>query len=1160
MNSQYALIAGQWPELHEEALKVEQFARSDPRTACFYGRRTIELLVEWVYENDSQLQRPWGEPNLSQMMHAYEFRYLVGEQTLGRFQLIKNRGNEAVHRAEPMGVAASVLVASELFHVLRWLALTYGRNRETARAARFNKALLPYPHRGTTAANQTREQLQELASQLAERDRQLREAREENEASRQELERLRKEISAQRKANEADTKPEPDLSEFDTRRSYIDFYLEEAGWVHGQSCTHEHEVQGMPNATGTGFVDYVLWGNDGKPLALVEAKRSSRDSMEGQRQAELYANCLEQRYGQRPLIFLSNGYRHRLWDDLRYPPREVQGFYKKDELETLIRRREIRQPLAQATLSNTIAGRYYQQRAIRAICESLEQGHLKALLVQATGTGKTRTAISLTDVLTRCNWVKRVLFLADRTSLVLQAERAFRRFLPDCSPVNLVTNKGGEGRVFLSTYNTMMNLIDAEDGYGVKRFGVGHFDLVIIDEAHRSVYQKYGAIFAYFDSLLSGLTATPREEIDRNTYELFDRAIGLPTDEYGLDQAIADRFLVPFRPISVSLRFPREGINYADLSDEEKAQWDLLDWEENVLGTGRVDSGAINNWLFNDDTVDKGLEVLMTQGCQEASGDRLGKSVIFARNHKHAEFIRERFDYNYPHLAGKAARVIDNQVKYAQSLIDEFADSGSDLRIAISVDMLDTGIDIPEIVNLVFFKPVRSRTKFWQMVGRGTRTCKDLFGPGRDKECFWIFDLCQNLEFFLGQGGADSTSAPETLSTRLFRSRLALIEVIDNKVGHKVDQKTLQAGIGMAITAAEGEPDEPETALRLHRHTLAELLRCHVAACPADNFLVRPHLQLVERFRNGESWASLSPDDHQDLAATLAPLPSAYAEQQGDTDADARRFDLLLYNLQLTLLRAEPRYNRLQKQLRDLAAQLEARPNIPQVAAELELIRDLLRDEWWQDVTVPMLEEVRRRLRALMGLIEPISRDPLYTNFTDELGVMRELDAAALLTRDEFQQFRLRAKDFLKAHEDHLTMQRLRRNQPLTPADLDELQRLLLSHGVGTEQAIQRAAEECNGFGLFIRSIVGLDRNAAKELFAAFLAEGTHTATQIRFINEILDELTSRGVMDPARLYDPPFSDLAPTGPEGLFSEAEVDNICHLLDMIKTSAMAAQAA
>ena len=1137
--SQYALIAGQWPELHEEAQKVEQFALSDPRTACFYARRTIELLVVWVYDNDAQLQRPPTAQTLADLMYARVFSDLAGEQ-MRRFRLLKDLGNKAVHRSDPIRVGDAVLAARELFQILRWFALTYGRDPQRVRGCSFNVDQLPSRDASAAQQAQSREQLEALAEQLADRDQQLRDQRLATLASQEELDRLRQEITALRRANEAAAQPEPDLSEFDTRRGYIDHYIEEAGWVHGNSCTHEHAVQGMPNATVQGFVDYVLWGDDGKPLALVEAKRSSRDPMEGQRQAELYADCLEQRYGQRPLIFLSNGYQHRLWDDLRYPPRDVQGFYKQDELAALIRRRDIRQPLAQAMISRDITDRYYQQRAIRAICESLEQGRLKALLVQATGTGKTRTAISLSEVLTRCNWVKRVLFLADRTSLVLQAERAFRRFLPDCSPVNLVTNKGGEGRVFLSTYPTMMNLIDTEDSHGIRRFGVGHFDLVIVDEAHRSVYQKYGAIFAYFDSLLVGLTATPREEIDRNTYELFDRELGMPTDEYGLDQAINDGFLVPFKPISVPLRFPREGISYATLSADEKAQWELLDWEEDVQNSGQIDSGAINAWLFNADTVDKGLKVLMTEGCLDAGGDRLGKSVIFARNHKHAEFIRERFDHHYPHLAGKAARVIDNQVKYAQSLIDEFADPASDLRIAISVDMLDTGIDIPEIVNLVFFKPVRSRTKFWQMVGRGTRTCKNLFGPGRDKECFWIFDLCQNLEYFLGEGGTESTAAPESLSTRLFRSRLALIDTID--------QQALQR----SSASSNG--------LDTHRRELSELLRCHVAACPADNFLVRPHLQLVERFRLSEAWASLSPDDHQALSGTLAPLPSAYAEQQGDTDADARRFDLLLYNLQLGLLRAEPRFVRLQQQLRELAAQLEARANIPQVAAELELIRDLLSDAWWQDLTVPMLEEVRRRLRALMGLIEPTSREPLYTNFADELGELRELDAAAMLSRDEFQQFRLRARDFLKAHEDHLTMQRLRRNQPLTPADLDELQRFLLSHGVGSEQAIQRATVECNGFGLFIRSLVGLDRNAAKELFAEFLAEGTHTATQIRFINEILDELTSRGVMDPARLYDPPFSDLAPTGPEGLFSEAEVDNICHLLDMIKTRAMAAQAA
>ncbi|MCT0212431.1 MULTISPECIES: DEAD/DEAH box helicase family protein [unclassified Synechococcus] len=1140
MSSQYALIAGQWPELHVQAVRVERFALGDPRTACFYARRTIELLVEWVYANDSQLQRPWGEPSLSQLIHAFSFRDLVGPQLLSRFKLLKDLGNDAVHRAQAIPTGDSVLAATELFQVLRWLALTYGLDPAAVQGARFDKALLPAAEPATQQQSQTREQLALLANQLAERDQQLREEREASAASLEELERLRLEITALRKANQAAAQPEADLTEFATRQLYIDHYLEEVGWRLGEGRSDEVPVSGMPNETGEGFVDYVLWGADGKPLALVEAKRSSKDPMLGQQQAKLYADCLETQYGQRPLIFLSNGYRHRLWDDLRYPPREVQGFYRKAELETLIRRRTQRQSLAAATVNPAIVERYYQQRAIRAICESMERSRRKVLLVMATGSGKTRTVIALVDLLIRCNWVKRVLFLADRNALVLQAERAFRRFLPDCSPVNLVSNKGGEGRVFLSTYPTMMNLIDAENSLGEKRFGVGHFDLVIIDEAHRSVYQKYGAIFAYFDSLLSGLTATPRNEIDRNTYDLFDLEVGLPTDEYGLDQAVDDGYLVPFRAISVPLRFPRDGITYAQLSAAEQAQWDLLDWEEGVLGTGRINSGAVNAWLFNADTVDKGLQVLMTQGCLNGSGDQIGKTIVFARNHNHAVFIQDRFDHHYPHLAGQAARVIDNRASYAQSLIDEFADPNSNLAIAISVDMLDTGIDIPEIVNLVFFKPVRSRTKFWQMVGRGTRLCPDLFGPGAHKECFWIFDCCQNLEFFLGQGGSNPGPSPESLSARLFRARLALLSSLDEL-----------AGPAEAAGATE---------LRAHRVALAEALRRHVAACPSDNFLVRPHLELVERFRQVEAWNQLDAEAQELLASTLAPLPSAQAEQDGDTDADARRFDLLLYKLQLAVLRSAADLPRLQAQVREIAGLLEERHTIPMVAAEMELIQDLLLDEWWQGVTLPMLEQVRLRLRSLIGLIERQARSPIYTIFTDVLGELKELDAAALISPDEFRQFRLRARNFLRAHEDHLTMQRLRRNQPLTATDLQELERFLLNEGIGNERVIARASEECNGFGLFIRSLVGLERNAAKEVFADFLAERTHTATQIQFINEIINELTSRGVMDPARLYDPPFSDLAPTGPEALFTETEVLRICDLLAVIRARAETPKAA
>ena len=646
-----------------------------------------------------------------------------------------------------------------------------------------------------------------------------------------------------------------DYSEAATRDYFIDLLLKEAGWSLNQDRDREFEVSGMPNKKGQGFVDYVLWGNDGKPLGLVEAKRTRRDARVGQQQAKLYADCLEHQFGQRPIIFYSNGYEHWIWDDTRYPPRQVQGFYKKAELELLIQRWETRRTLAEAPINSEIVDRPYQTRAIRRIAETFERDHdRKALLVMATGAGKTRTVIALSDLLIRCNWAKRVLFLADRVALVNQAVNAFKRHLPDASPVNLVTEKNAEGRVYVSTYPTMMGLID-EASDGQRRFGVGHFDLVVIDEAHRSVFQKYRTIFDYFDSLLVGLTATPKDEVDRNTYSLFDLEDGVPTDVYPLEEAVLDRYLVPPRAVSVPLKFQREGIKYDELSEEEKDQWDALEWDDDGAVPDRVEAEAVNKWLFNKDTVDKVLAHLMTYGLMVAGGDRLGKTILFAKNQAHANFIAERFNANYPHYKGEFARAITFKTEYAQNLIDSFSNKEKNPHLAISVDMLDTGIDVHEVVNLVFFKLVRSKTKFWQMVGRGTRLCPDLFGPGQDKEMFYIFDYCQNLEYFSQDIPATEGTVADSLGKRLFNARLELIGVLDR------EHATAAPVVGEPTTTY----GDPRTTREV-RTTTAELLHCEVAAMNLDNFVVRPHRRLVEKYAKPQAWTVLPPESLVELS------------------------------------------------------------------------------------------------------------------------------------------------------------------------------------------------------------------------------------------------------------------------------------------------------
>jgi type I restriction enzyme, R subunit len=1135
----FAFLEPEWPAVFEAAARSESALQADKRTACFYARRALEVAVAWAYKHDAALKLPYQD-NLSALIHEPSFKEVAGEAVFSKARVINTLGNRAVHGHREIPPDDALVAVRELFHVAYWFARTYGRATRPAPGLAFDPNVLP---KAEPVPKQSAEQLQQLETGLRERDEKLAALLADKSSLDEELKRLRAEVAEAKKA--AAAQPDThDYSEAETRDYFIDLLLKEAGWPLDQARDREFEVTGMPNKDGKGFVDYVLWGDDGKPLGLVEAKRTRRDSRVGQQQAKLYADCLEKQFGQRPVVFYSNGYEHWLWDDLNYPPRGVQGFYKKAELELLVQRRASRKPLATVEINLAIVERFYQTRGIRRIAESFERDHdRKALLVMATGAGKTRTVIALCDLLMRCNWVKRVLFLADRVALVSQAVNAFKRHLPDSSPVNLVTERDAEGRVFVSTYPTMMGLIDETQG-GQRRFGVAHFDLVIIDEAHRSVFQKYRAIFDYFDSLLVGLTATPKDEVDRNTYGLFDLENGVPTDAYSLEEAVRDGFLVPPKAVSVPLTFQREGIDYEDLSEDEKEEWDALEWDEEGGVPDRVEPEAVNKWLFNKDTVDKVLEHLMTHGLKVAGGDRLAKTILFAKNQAHADFIADRFNINYPHYKGEFARVITFETTYAQSLIDTFSQKEKAPHIAISVDMLDTGIDVPEVANLVFFKPVRSKTKFWQMLGRGTRLCPDLFGPGQNKTQFYLFDYCQNLEFF-NQTMETTEGAPqEPLGKKLFKNRLEVLAELDKRLAAGASGGAFaEAAVAYADPRSEGDV----------RRGIAAGLHREVAAMNLENFVVRPKRRLIERYAEEKAWTVLPREALTDLSREVAGLPS---ELEAEAE-EAKRFDLLILKLQLAVLRSAPAFPRLRGQVMEIAGLLEEKAAIPMVQAQMSLILEVQTEEWWQDVTTPMLERVRRRLRDLVALIDKQQRQFVYTDFEDEIGTSTDVQLSGLTVGADFEKFRAKARAFLRAHQDNVAVRKVILNKPLTLTDLSELERILAESGAGGAEEITRAKEESQGLGLFVRSLVGLDREAAKAALAGFLAGKTLAANQIEFVNLIINQLTERGVVDPAALYSSPFTDLTSRGPEALFKPDEVDQLVRVLEGVRATALAA---
>jgi type I restriction enzyme R subunit len=597
----------------------------------------------------------------------------------------------------------------------------------------------------------------------------------------------------------------------------------------------------------------------------------------------------------------------------------------------------------------------------------------------------------------------------------------------------------------------------------------------------------------------------------------------------------------------VPVKFQREGISYDDLSEEEKEQWDEAEWDDDGgPAPSRVEAEAVNKWLFNEDTVDKVLAHLMMNALTVAGGDRLGKTIIFAKNRDHANFIEERFNANYPHWKGSFARVITFETEYAQSLIDDFSIKDKAPHIAISVDMLDTGIDVPEIVNLVFFKVVRSKTKFWQMMGRGTRLCPELFGPEDHKTCFRVFDYCGNLEFFRQQLPAVEGGGSDSLGKRLFVRRLELLGELDRRLADDA------GGAGSGIADAPGAPFGEPRSDREVRGAVAARLHDEVAAMNLDNFVVRPKRRLIETYAASKAWSILSDNARHELATEVAGLPSELATEA----EESKRFDLLMLNLELARLRGEPAFVRLRDQVRAIAGVLEEKAAIPLVREQLPLIAEVQEEEWWQDVTLPMLEQVRRRLRMLVPLIDKRVRRPIYTDFEDQLGPETDVPLPIFTVSGDFEKFRAKARLFLRAHEDHVAIRKLRMNKALTASDLAELERMLADSGIGDAADIDHAKEASEGLGLFVRSLVGLDREAAKTALADFMSAKTLAANQIEFLNLIVDQLTEHGVMSAAALYESPFTDVAPQGPDDIFTADEVTRLVAVLDRVRATATA----
>lgn len=1064
------------------AISAEKVILMDPEASIINSRRAMEFAIKWMYSVDKALEMPYKD-NLQSLMGAEEYRQIVGPDIWRRMDYIRKCGNNVAHAGKRFGREEAMLCLENLFVFLDFVAHCYEKQH---RDRTFDRSFITDR---IAKAKQTKQDAIAVKEQLADNQKKLQQQELDLKSLMEENAALKEKLSARREENQQTYVPKPlDLSEYETRKLYIDAMLLDAGWTKGRNWLNEVELPGMPNKSEVGYADYVLYDDAQRPLAVIEAKRTCVDVSKGRQQAKLYADLLEKQFKRRPVIFLTNGFETHIIDG-QYPERKCSGIYSKRDLEKWFNLMTMRTSLRSIQVNREIAGRYYQEEAIKKVCESFDQkNRRKALLVMATGSGKTRTVIALTDVLLKAGWVKNILFLADRNSLVTQAKRSFVNMLPNLSCTNLVEEKDNySAHCVFSTYQTMMNCIDTARDQEGKLFTCGHFDLILCDEAHRSIYNKYKDIFTYFDAPLVGLTATPKDEIDKNTYEIFELEHGIPTYGYDLSQAVKDGYLVDYVSVETRLKFIEQGIVYDELSEADKELYEATFEEEDGKIPESIAASELNKWVFNEDTIRKVLDILMTQGIQIDYGQKLGKTIIFAKNHAHAEKILEVFHKYYPHLPD-FAKVIDNYMTYTQSAIDEFSDPKKMPQIAISVDMLDTGIDVPEVLNLVFFKKVMSKAKFWQMIGRGTRLCPGLL-DGEDKNKFYIFDFCGNFEFFrLNKGKASA-------------NMIALQGAIFN----------LQFEISYKLQDINYQIDR----LIAYRTELVRQMSQKVKELPRDNFSVKQHLKYVDLYSSEENYTRITYEDTLIVREEVAPL----ILPDGD-EASAVRFDALLYGIELAYLIGK-KYSRARKELLKKVSAVAEVANIPEIQAQTDFIQRVLNTDYLEQADIHDFEEIRERLRNLMKYI-PRTMYRYDVNYADEILSMEWKEAE--LDNDDLKNYKEKAEYYIRQHQDHIVIAKLRKNQPLTEHDIHALEEILWSELGSRDEYVTEYGSK--PLGEFVREIVGLDMNAAKEAFADYLTNQNLDSRQIYFVNQIIEYIVHNGIMkDLSVLQEPPFTD-----------------------------------